>query len=532
MNSVASRVSRTQSQTTLPRIVPIMKQDREKLANYGIGLLIAYAAVAEVVRAASTIFWPDEFWTLSVVRQPTIAGSWNALRRLDSQAPAFHFVERIAGALLPNQHIAYRLPSILALCCVVLCVFIFVRRRSGATYALICALVPLVSTLYNYLAVEARGYALATACVAVALVCYQNAQALRWAVFMGLSLAAASAFHYYGVFAVVPLALAEAAFFWRTRQLRWGAWLGIAAGVLPLVIFWPMLSTLGRGMGAHYWRGTQPSLTNIVEVYGAFFTIQYPMGLALAAVATLGVVEAWLPTRFRRDELLQSLKDDEFVHERVLVLGLLALPFIFCFAMKVVHGGLLARYLMETVLGFALAVGFILPRLQRNGVILAGAMLFSVFALQEANFWVIHRHNLGKVGSPTASVEDLLNAAGRPDLPVVVSDGSEYVQFAHYAARETVNRYVALVDAPAAMTYAGSDFVDNELVALQTYSPLQVYEFRDFVAKYPQFFLYSGGNPTWDWWPTRLLDEHYTLRLVGMHDNDKLYLVAKSSGND
>jgi hypothetical protein len=89
-----------------------------------------------------------------------------------------------------------------------------------------------------------------------------------------------------------------------------------------------------------------------------------------------------------------------------------------------------------------------------------------------------------------------------------------------------VKRVVSVVDSSQAAFYTGNDTGDKQLLILRSYTPLQVYEFHDFVAKYPEFLLYSGGKE-WDWWPARLVNEGYVLRLVGVHENRKVYLVSQ-----
>jgi hypothetical protein len=141
-------------------------------------------------------------------------------------------------------------------------------------------------------------------------------------------------------------------------------------------------------------------------------------------------------------------------------------------------------------------------------------------------FWLSERPNWGHVVSPAAPVEKLVNAAGFPELPVVVSDGQDYFQLVHYGSPDEISRYVTLVDLQGSMSYGGSDFVDKNLLVLRRYAPMQVYEFRDFVLKNQPFLLYSRGS-FWDWLPARLLDDHYTLRLLAIHDREKIYLVTR-----
>jgi hypothetical protein len=185
-----------------------MKWDGEELATRGLAVLVAYSAVRSIVCAASKPFWYDELCTVAIARQPSISAIRKTLgHAADSHpVPTYYFLERFADYFLPNPHIAFRLSSILAFCCIVLCVFVFVRRQAGAVYALLCCATTAMSTFYDPYAVEARGYALMSACVAIAFVCYQHVDRTRWVLLMGLSLAAAGAFQYYAVFALFPFA--------------------------------------------------------------------------------------------------------------------------------------------------------------------------------------------------------------------------------------------------------------------------------------------------------------------------------------
>ncbi len=400
----------------------------------------------------------------------------------------------------------------------VLCVFIFVRKQSGAVCALLCSALILMSTFYDPYAVEARGYALMSACVAIALVCYQRADALRWVLLMGLSLAAAGAFQFYAVFALFPFAIAEGAFFWQTRRLRLGVWAALACGMLPVIAFWPLLSLLKKTYSAHFW--SQPTLTGVLSVFGWFLNLSPSWGIAITAAASVGVVAIMVSECVREDSDSRGVHDP--FHEKVLVLGLLALPLAVFVAMKITHGGLTARYMLPAGLGVPLAAGCILPRFDRRLVALFGILLCFGLAAQETLFWLGQRHHLGKVISPAQEVEELVNKADRPDLPVVVSYGIDYFQLVYYGSPALVTRLVHVVDPPQATVYLGNDTVDKELLILRSYIPLQVYEFHDFAAKHPEFLLYTGS----DWWAARLVDDGYVLRLVAIHEYRRVYRVS------
>ena len=164
----------------------------DRAAVRWLAVLVAYAAVRSVVAAVTKPFWYDEMCTGVVAQQPSVHAIWNALEHAaDTQGPAFYLIERAMSTMIPNQEIALRIPSIFGFCCLTICIFIFVRRRAGSTYALICSLIPFTTVLFDIYAVEARAYSLVVACVAAALVCYQRASSWRWAGLMGLCLALA-----------------------------------------------------------------------------------------------------------------------------------------------------------------------------------------------------------------------------------------------------------------------------------------------------------------------------------------------------
>jgi 4-amino-4-deoxy-L-arabinose transferase-like glycosyltransferase len=501
------------------------KNNTEKLATVGIWVLIAYAAVRSFFAAASKPFWYDEVLTFIVTGQSSVSAVWRALSQaVDGQPLGFYLIERAAAALTVKPEIALRLPSIFAFLCILLCVFLFVRRRSGTMYALLCASVLLITVLFDTYAVEARPYVLLVACIAIALLCYQRAPEPLWLVLMGLSLVAAEAMHYYAVFAFVPFGLAEIAFSLRRRHLRPGVWLALACGLVPLAVFWPLLLAQKRSYGAHFW--AEPGLRHIGKTYGWLFnTSSFHWHLGLAVAAVLILVGALLALAFRG--VRAALLADPFFHEYVLAWALLSLPFVALAATKIFGGGLSPRYVLPTVLAIPLAAGYILPRLNPRTTPLVAILLFSILAVQEAKFWASQRGHLGKVMSPAASIESSVNLAGHADLPVVISDTFDYLSFAYYASPSLARRLVAVVDPPQEVAYVGSDSLDRNLIRVRSFYPLRVYQFQAFAADHPSFLLYSDGTAN-DWWPRRLARDGFSLEIVVPVQGREIYLVSRA----
>jgi len=500
----------------------------EKIAYVSLGVLIAYAIVRSLFAAASKPLWYDELLTLIVARQSSPSMIWSALAHgVDGQPPPFFFIEHAAGTFLPRAEISFRLPTILAFACVLLCVFGFVRRRSGPVYALVCAAMLLDTALYYPYATEARPYELLVACIALALVCYQRAPETRWVVLMGMSLLAAETMHYYAVFAFVPLGIAEVALSLKMHRLRAGVWLALACGILPLAIFWPLLRQLKQMYGAHVW--AHPTLRRAIASYPWLVHMPQhdhwqPAFAAMVVLVLLGTLAA-LAFRNVRTVLLA----DPFFHEYALIWALLGLPFVVFAGTRLAHGGMDQRYFLSAALAFPLAAGYILPRLNRGITVLLAVLIVCMFALQETRFWNTQRGHLGRVVSPADSVERVVSAAGHPELPVVVSNGFDYLQMAYYAPPEWAGRFVETVDPAKAVAYIGTDSVDKDQLAARSFYPLQVYEFQDFAADHPSFLLYlSGDADEWEWWPRALRDDGYSLQVIAADGRRKIYLVTRN----
>jgi hypothetical protein len=493
----------------------------KRLVHYELAALIIYAFVSGVRRARVRAFWFDELCTFTVAQQHTVSRMWDVLRHAaDSHPLPFYLVERSSAALVGNLHIAYRLPSILAFCCTLLCVFVFAQRLSNPRYALLCTLVPMLTILYTRFAIEGRGYAPETAAVAVAMVCYQKADRWLWTFCMGLSLAAASSFHYYSVFVLPAFALAELAHSWKVRRWRWAVWAAFSCVAITPLVSRSALASLKIYYGAHYW--VKPTVNSLADSYGRVFNLSPVWGMALVAALSLGVLDSfWVQGRDRSAANL-----DPRFHERVLVLGMLCIPIFVLIAMKLVHGAVLERYILPIVLGIATALACILPRLQPRAAMLIGVFLFLGLLGQESTYSLPERYLMSPDTTPARQIEDLVDSAGHEDLPIVVSNGQSYFELLYYDPSERSQRFVTLVDPKAAMNYADSDFLDKNMLALKAYAPLRLRleAVQTFTPSHPEFLLYSDGG-LWDWWPTRFLHDGYGLELLATRGSCRVYLV-------
>ena len=508
-----------------------MRNVADKLCVWIFGALVAYTIARSTLAAASKPFWYDEIFTWAMAHLPSFSALWNALARgADTSPPVYLLIERAFGAVLAIQEVALRLPSIIGFACALIFVFVYVRSRSGNWIALACSAILIRTILFSRYAIEARPYSLVVACVAIALVCYQHAPETRWMIFMGVSLALATSFHYYAVFVLVPFAVAEGAQFLKARSFRGSVWVAIACGMVPLAIFWPLLASLRKYFGPHFWG--RPTLESTADTYGWFFEASHSANVAIATILLLFAVAAIVILVARSDVREKLIRSPHF-HEHALVLTLLCLPFIAFAGARTGHGGWNHRYALAGVLGIPLAAGYILPRWKRGVVAALAIFIFYAVAAQEVRFWTSYSRNGAGFASPAISVENFVGAAGHPDLPVVISDGIQFLPIAHYASSsdEWTKRLVALTDPAQSIADMGDDSIDKGLLALRTCIPLQVYEFDSFTREHPVFLLFSDGDIDFDRWPERLTRKGHPLQILAREGNWNLYLVDLQEGS-
>jgi 4-amino-4-deoxy-L-arabinose transferase-like glycosyltransferase len=459
--------------------------------------------------------------TVAVARQSTVSEIWSALNSaVDGNPPPFYLVESYAASLLADEHIGYRLVSIFSFVCVLLCLFVYARLRIGPVGALIAAVVPLLTVLYHTYSVEARPYALVTACISFALICWQRATRFGWQVLFGLSLAAAASLHYYAILAFIPFAIGEGAYLLRYRRLRVSVWVGLLCGALPLLAFWPLLMSAKAYYGLNFW--AKPSFVTAFSSYPSFFRgLDNGTGVGVVLVLTVVLFTAVAAPKLWQ---LTPIGTAVPIEELFLGMGFVWLPSMGVVIAKIANGGFTPRYTMPAILGIALSAAYLFHWLGYRAAVLLLGLLFSVFACREAFFWVNQPREGATMTSPSTGIEKLLQTAAPGDLPVVVSSGHEYLQIAYYSSPQFSRRFVFLVDVPQAIRYLRTDSMDLSLLALRPYLPLQVYEYSQFASAHPMFLLYSNRDGN-DWWPTRLTRDEHFLSVVALEQNHTLYLV-------
>jgi hypothetical protein len=467
--------------------------------------------------AARKPLWTDEFFTLYAAQRPSVRDVWEALQESPDAMPVLtHVLTHCVGNLLGFSHLTVRLPAMVGYWLLCVAVFAFLRRRVALPLAAAGMLIPLtVAAVYPF-AYEARGYGLLAGFAAAAVLCWDDVAASprqSWWALPGISLclAATVASHVYGVFVVVPLAVAELA---RTRErgrFDLGVWLAMAcAGLvaLPLAPFMPNMRRVGglmAGSGSSGW-DVLDACSAFLSTPVTYFGLLVVVGLVRRPGGGLREPPCPQPRVVRKSDW-------------VLALAFASMPLWAYLATCPLTSVFRPRYFLPTVIGVSLLPPLVLEAWLGRGSRLCWAVPCWVLL---AAAWNVAdtKHNLRELSSlrQGQGPDYLLKIEDRlphDDLPVVVSEHQGFTRLHHYAGELLRARLVYLPD-------------DNsEWNKSQNALFLKQYGYRmqpaaDFCRSHREFYLYVSDGRVSPFL-TRLIVQGAELRDTGLNDTDDVY---------
>jgi 4-amino-4-deoxy-L-arabinose transferase-like glycosyltransferase len=494
-------------------------------SNIGVVLILLAVGLCSVLHSIARPFWYDEICTVILCRLPSASEIWKALANAaDTNPPVFYLVSRLARKLVSDDHLGYRLPSILGLLATVFCVYVILSKRVGHLSALVGATFVLSTPLAGY-GYEARPYALVLGCISGAILAWQRIDDSRlYAVVVAIALGAAVSLHYYAILVWPALLLAETSVWIFRRRFRISAWAALFVGALPLLLFAPLLLKLRQYYGQGFW--AKPSMKQIYLAQAWLFPFGPHSGLFFAAGITAIFLYVSITKTARRGESGHQQVEVNVlpIEEQTLTLMLLWLPVLAVVIAKVSHGGMTERYMLPTILGGAMALGYVMEKTPSAGRMLVLILLLINYA--SSNIEVVRMVLNGSLLEARASAtRELKTIVGQSDLPVVISSGLAYLPMAYYTPTDSDGKLFAIADPHEAATYANTDSVDLALLALQRYFPLRVEDYVGFVSRHKEFLLVAGGSL--EWLPACLVHDGYNLKLVSTGETT-VYKVTMS----
>jgi hypothetical protein len=465
-------------------------------------LTLLYLAVVLTLSSVK-LLWLDELITLHIARLGSVGAIWDALARgADPNPPVTHVLVHFSRQLLGEHAFAYRLPDFVGYWIGMLALFIYLRRRVDATWALGGTILSMTMAAFDY-SYESRSYAIFYGLAMVAFLGWVVSVDERSAGSRGLALAGmivalagGISTNYFAVLAFLPIAAGELTrTMVRFRERRglgratsgaatlvgvidFRIWLGLLIAVLPLLAYRGMIEHSIAQFSPYAWNKVSldqvfDSYTEMVEVvlYPILALFVFWMAVVLAAKQLAPMYKAYREDLSGRWVAVILFRRDQgspiSLHEGVGIFALMAYPII-GYVIASVRGGMLSpRFVIPVCFGFAIA-GTLVARHLFAGFARA-ATVFVVFVLA----WFIARElyvaysYLQQKQAFYRVLDGLQNAetAVPAGAPIAIPDPLLALTFQHYAPAPLAARAVFPVDFPAIRYYRHDDSPEENLWA-------------------------------------------------------------------
>lgn len=460
----------------------------------------------------------DELGTMAISQLGSWPAIWQAdLNKADGMPPLFHYIEGLALRMPVAPEIALRIPSMIGFSLVVPALFFFVTPRAGELSGSIAACLPLVTVAYWYSS-EARNYALTLGLTAVALIAWRKARTQPGSrvnpILLALLLAASSGISYNAIYGWLALVFVEAVASVQERRIHWAVAVALLSALIPFAFYWPILRGFQRYYGPGFW--SKPSLGLVVTTVSSW--ANFSTALFLLLMTTFGVlVLLWF--RGGASQATPPAQVSVPTEEWILGAAFSAIPVILYVVAKLMKGGMVYRYSICMILGVSLITAFATRR--ARPAIKAAITICAIVAFASLGLW-----HLAEGTNPTVALwkmHPLLEQVADGRTPIVVADGTSYVQLAYYSTGSIRSQLYYIVDPSLALRYLGTDTVDLTIAVQTHYLPLQVSRYQEFISGHPEFLVYARSE--WDWLTPYLLDQGRSVRLLSKNDGWVVYRV-------
>ena len=331
-----------------------------------------------------------------------------------------------------------------------------------------------------------------------------------WAIpLLALCLALMVALHYYAIFFLVPLAVAEVVRSRTGGKVDFAIWAAMVPAPLILGLHYVLLVS-GQDYGTNFW--AQPSFGAIVSFYERFLLPPLMLGGLALLIAAL-VPRSSVDPRERMQVVAFPL------HEWVAIAALVLLPPVVIVVSMYTTHAFFERYLLWAAIGFALLGAAALAALARNRVIAAVSLIaIAIVSIARLEIGPV----FGPALLPSAEVvhQELEALAQDGDEPIVVGNAHAFMELSYYLKPPLRERLVFPLSRDLDLRYRGFDTDAMTLGPLAERAPIRVVPYAEILAGNKRFLLVS--TPA-DYLAQHLMSEGY--RVTPLQSATTLYEV-------
>ena len=458
-------------------------QFRRSWPKLTLALLSVLYFVPTCVRAARTKLWYDEILTFDAAALlPSVHSFWTFLTHFEASPPLGFLLAAASEGIFGKSEFALRLPSVIAFWIMAMCLYAYLGRRIPKTFAIAAMLLAALTAAGRY-SYEARPYALMLALGGIGLVAWQAAAEGRRRrvalVVLAVALAAALCSHSMAVTLALPFLAGEATRTWQRKRVDWPVWCAFAASA-PAAVVIPIIKH-GRDF-----TGMAPFTGSIMGHIALTFVQMLrpaiaPLGLAFALVLFL---RSYGDKTTGRDAGMPA-------YELAALAGFAMIPFV-AVPMSLLGGRYWLRYSLNCTIGLAgllVVLLFLIGQSNR----MSGVTVLVVVAVSFAvgQFYPEDNRPDGGLKEVNTSEEIRTLAERIPaDVPLVISQGTTFVELEHYATPQLAKRLYYLTAPSVAAAIDGDLLFEVSGARLGEYFPFRAHfeDYHAFIAKHSRFY--------------------------------------------
>lgn len=404
---------------------------------FWLGIAVFFPCLLEV--AANTYhkkIWFDEIFTLTIANFAWFEVIDALKKSLDNQPPFFYWLTHLAIAVFGQNGMALRFFPAVGFLLFLGTLFRLVGRRYGWLAGAAAVSIVRLGDVRHF-GWDGRPYGVVLGAVGVAGLCWfalQEERSPRWALpgfWLGLALAGSC--HYTAILAWIPFAAAQCVHDGRRRAPDWRVWLSLGVAAVPWLIQISMMYPSLIVYRPQFW--AVATAHHLSAELGKI--LDRPLLYCLPVLIGAFLLIAW-----RRGSGPDQPHTPLPPWETVFIAASASAPF-WVFAIAQITKTFELRYMIHTVFGWGLLIGWLASRLQSKTPTLLVTGV-SVLAVMHGS-WAIRA--LAEPIPPSRWIADVkLVERWNPGQDIVVLSGGGIVEASFHASPEHKSRFVYLLD--------------------------------------------------------------------------------------
>lgn len=490
---------------------------------------LALTAGLSLFWSHSRLLFRDEYYEIWTDRVASLA----RIIQIQRSTPValdpltYHVFAHASIILFGVNAFAIRLPALLGVLTMQLCLFAFVRRISTERAAIFAMGLPALTYVLSYSA-EGRPYGLMLGLFGLAMICWQAAsrhEPSRAMALMGLAVTVALALNtqYFGVLLLAPLGVAELFRALQRRRVDVPMVVALAAGTAGIAFVIPFISAAKAFQGAYGTALLSPKAIVWAYVWALANHPTNKFSLAtLVVVLVVACIALWaLGQQLAKQPLMRQEP------EVIFLVALSGLPLFGYVLALLTSPSLEPRYVIGLVIGVSALSGMGLFALCRHAfwqrVIIVG--LFVVVASTGIIHIANERETADRMTQSMKLPEEVLHALLiEPDRKLYIQDFECFAATRYYEANADVRSRTVLL-------YSHEQEVKWNQVGIIAETALNLHDFADIpIASYESIVSSPGAHMfvdfvqpatrlglsrNWNWLGLALAADHADVRLIG-----------------